>query len=321
MIYRRWVLIPFLTMLGISIIGCRSVPEDDGGGARPVRIAWAPVVGSLPLFIAIDENLFTANGIAVETVEFSNSNDAVNALIADQVDLIPAVSLIPIVNLELQYPGMVRVFSYSRATPDRASDSIIVAADGPIESLADLTGRKIGVFPGTTATNMLRAFLERRDVSIQGTAFVPLTPATQIGALAAGSVDALFAYEPTTTIAAESGQFRILHGSVYASLMDPSPLGGGVISRSFERGEPELARRAITALDDAVLRMRTDDTRARELIPSFVGIEPEIARKTTIVPSGLSTENDLSILQRMVELLHEVDEVPETLNVERLVAP
>jgi ABC-type nitrate/sulfonate/bicarbonate transport system substrate-binding protein len=318
--YWRSIAIALVILVLVIVTGSRRSGEDSPGSADPVRIGWAPVVGSLPLFVAFEHDLFAKHGITVDRVEFSSSNDLLNALVAGQIDLIPAISLVPVVHLEIQYPGTVRVFAYSRATPGHASDSIIARSDGPIASLDDLAGRRIGVFPGTTATRILRAFLERRGVPVDGITFVPLSSATQVTAIESGSVDALFAYEPTTTVAQESGRFRLVHGSVYASLLDPSPLGGAAISRAFERDHPDRARSVIAALDDAILEMRADLESARTLIPSFTGIEPEIARQTTIVPSGLSTENDLAVLDRMVALLHEVGEIPATLDAERLVA-
>jgi ABC-type nitrate/sulfonate/bicarbonate transport system substrate-binding protein len=229
------------------------------------------------------------------------------------------VSLVPVIHLELQHPGSVRVFSQSRSTPDRASDSIVVRGDAPLHALSDLEGRKMGVFPGTSATRLLSAFLAREGVETDNITFVPLPPASHLSALESQSVDALFTYEPTTTVARVSGRFRTLHGSVYASLLNPSPLGAAIVSRRFEQERPLVARRTIAAFDDAVEYMRRHEAQAKELIPRFLTLQVELARQVTVVESGLSSENDVQALQRLIDLLHAVGELPAVFDAEQLV--
>src|SRR5690349_21591032 len=98
---------------------CRSAEKANGPAL--VRIGWSAVVGSVPLFIATDREMFKKHNIEAKTIEFSNSNDMVNALATGQIDIIPAISLIPIINLEMQQAGTVRLFSHSRSVPERAS--------------------------------------------------------------------------------------------------------------------------------------------------------------------------------------------------------
>lgn len=310
-----------VALAGLIGNGCRqSASRADSAPLPTVRIAWAPVVGSLPLFVATEMNFFKARKIEPRIVQFISSNDAINAMIAGQVDIMPAVALPPIVNLEIQHPGTVRVFSHSRSTPDRASDSIIVKTASPIKSLKGLEGKKIGVFPGTTARNMLRAFLIKNGIETEGITFVPLPQASQMSALASNAINALFGYEPTTTIARESGDYRTIHGSVYASLLNPAPLGVALISRAFEQQSPDPAARAIGAFDDAVRFMRTNLEVSKALIPKFLPVDLKIAQKTTVVESGLSTDNDVVNLQQMVDLLFDLKEIPAKIDARRLVA-
>src|SRR5688500_16826023 len=82
--------------------------------AEPVRAAYPPIVASLPMYVAENRKSFEAKNVSVSKTVFVNSNDMINALVAKQVDILPAVSLIPIINLEIEYPGRVRLFSHSR---------------------------------------------------------------------------------------------------------------------------------------------------------------------------------------------------------------
>jgi len=67
--------------------------------------------------------------------------------------------------------------------------------------LEDLEGKKIGVFPGSTATNLLKKFLSDNNIDISKIEFIQIVPPNQLPALYGGSIDVLHAYEPTTAIA------------------------------------------------------------------------------------------------------------------------
>lgn len=289
--------------------------------SRRVRLAYPPIVASLPVFVAEENKLFEQKGIAAETVSFVNSNDMVNALLAGQVDGLPAVSLIPILHLEIQRPGTVRLFSHSRMTPDRAFDSIIVKNGSQMKGLGDLAGKKVGAFPGTSATNMLKHLLKQRGIDSSGTTFVPLAPPAQLSSLGSGAVDALFTYEPVTTVAQKQGKFRPLFGSVYAELLNPCPVGCSVISREFEKKHPDLAKRSIDAIDEAVNLMKADPAKAKALLPKFASVEAEIAPLVNVVDVTRSSEVRVDELQRFIDLLHEAGEIPKRIDARKMVEP
>lgn len=294
---------------------------NSSHGAGKVRMAYPPIVASLPVFIAEENDLLQAQGVPAETVQFSSSNDMVNALVAKEIDMLPAVSLIPILHLEIQHPGTVRLFSHSRMTPDNAFDSIIAKDSSGINGVKDLKGKKIGLFPGTSATNMLKHFLVKRGVDADSVTFVALAPPAQMSSLQSGAVDALFTYEPITTIAKKTGGYRQVFGSVYADLLNPCPIGCSVISRDFERKQPQLAARSIKVIDAAVTKMRQEPDNAKALLTKYAKVEEDIAPRVNVVDVTLSTEVDVSNLQRFIDLLHETGEIPKKLDAKTLVEP
>lgn len=313
-----------LTFALLFVSGCGESSRRNSSEARrpiPVRVGYPPIVASLPFAIAQDQGLFSTNDVTVEATVFVNSNDMLNSLVAKQIDLLPAVSLIPIIQLEIQYPGIVRLFSHSRMRPEKAFDSIIVKDNASIHALSDLQGKKIGVFPGTSASNLLKAFLKKHGVSSDNVTLVQLAPPAQLSALQSGAVDALFTYEPVTTTALKAGAYRSIFGSVYADLLNPCPVGTSVISRNFERKYPEAAKSVIQALDQATLVQRNQPAKARPLIEKLTKTPADIAAAVNVVDITLSDENDAPTLQRFIDLLFEIGEIPERIKAERLLAP
>jgi len=286
-----------------------------GSGDSPVKIraGYLPIVATLPLFVAEEEGLFEREGIEVETVLIQNSNDLVNAMLAGQLDALPAVSLVPIAHLELQQPGRVRLFSHSRMRRDKAFDSILVKRQSEIHRLADLQDKKVGVFPGTSASNMLEALLARNELDPKRVTFVPLAPPAQLGSLESGAIDALFSYEPITTVGMQKG-YRQLHGSVYAALQEPCPIGCSVISRRFERDHPEEAAAFIRAIDAAVELLRREDEKQKSLLPRFCPVPEDLTSNVNYVDVTTQKELDQAALRRFFILLKDAGETEETVD-------
>lgn len=311
--------IPVIAAIGLAAVLAGVL--CPGKHAGEVRIGSLPIIASLPIFIADENQLFAREGVRSRTIPFSSSNDMVNALIAGQVDVLPAVSLVPIVHLEIQFPGKVHVYSHSRMNQSNALDKIIVKDASGLRGVEDLRGKKLGVFPGTAPANMLGAFLRKHGVDPKTVAFVQLPAPVQLASLASGAVDALFAYEPVTTTALARGGHRQLFGSVYADLLNPCPIGVSVISRDFEKQHPELARRAVSALQQSVAYMASHPQESRGLLPKFMGIPPDIAARVNVADVTLSNEVDVANLQQFIDLLHDSGEIPTRIDAHRLVTP
>ncbi len=311
---RKWLAL-VLTFLAI-VAAIRLWPRR----ADRVRLAYPPIMASLPVFVAEDRQLFAHEGVSTRTVSFSSSNDMVNALVAGQVDMLPAVSLIPLIHLEIQSPGKVRVFSHSRMRPENSTYRIVVKSESKLKAVADLEGKRIGVFPGTSATRLLSTFLARKGVNAGSITFVQLPSSAQVSSLESGAIDALFAYDPLTVISAP-GRYRALSNSVYAELIEPCPLGVSVISRDFERAHPQSATRAVHALQQGIDYMASNPEQARALLPRFTRMTPETAARVNVADITLSNQVDSVVLQRFIDLLFETGEIPERIDAHRLLDP
>ncbi len=316
------IFIPILSLVIVAaLILVYLLVLRPGETDRPVRIAYQPMATDLPAYLAKEKGMFADRNVQVELIEMSSGNDMFNALLAGQVDILPSMSAVPVLHLELQNPGAVRVFGIGYMREGNAIDSIVVRQDAPIESLADLAGKKVGLFPGTTATNLLRALLQREGIDASGVTLVSLPPPAQVGSLVSGAIDALFSYEPITTIALAKGGFRTVYGSVYVALIDPCAMGVGVISRRFEKEHPGLAKRAKEALLAASQFVSDQPGEARKILTEFAKIPPPIANQVNLIVVEAVDDDNTQDLQKFVELLKEIGELPKVFDVKGLVSP
>jgi NitT/TauT family transport system substrate-binding protein len=283
-----------------------------------VRIAYPPILASLPVFVAQDQQMFQHQRLQAEVVSFSSSNDMVSGLVAGQVDVLPAVSLVPLLHLEIQYPGKFRVFSHSRMRRENSTYRLVVRSSSAVQKLQDLKGKKVGVFPGTSATRLVGAFLQRNGVDPGSILFVQLPASAQVASLESGAVDALFSYDPLILIA-EPGRYRAISNSVYAELIEPCPVGVSVVSRAYERAQPEDAARAVGVIQEAIAYVGSHPQQATSLLPQFTRMTPEMARRVNVADITLSNTADAAMLQRFIDLMYEIGEIPEKIDAHRLI--
>lgn len=293
--------------------------SDADREARSVRIGFINIAASLPLFIADENGFFLDEGLTVETYSIANSNQLVDGILADNLDLFVESSAVPVLAADIRSPGAMKIFAVSSITSENPFDAILVRADASIESLEDLEGTSIGVFPGSTATNLLKKFLEDIGVDVGRIAFLPIPPQSQLAALQEGSIAALHAYEPTTAIALSNGDIRKLYGSVYAEMLEPNPQGIAVVSTEFARRSPDLAASTIRALERAMTFMRENDAESRKILSSRLGL-PEAAADTMIFLYMVGHDDiSAAALQGYADMLTELGELPEDIDVSELI--
>jgi putative hydroxymethylpyrimidine transport system substrate-binding protein len=138
-----------------------------------------------PLVIARERGFFAAEGLEVELVAPADPNDPPKLVAAGQADL--AVSYQPQLHLQVQEGlPLVRIGTLV-ATPLNA---LVVLADGPVQAIADLKGRKIGFSVGGFEEALLGGMLEGHGLTLADVALVnvnfSLSPS-----LITGQVDAV----------------------------------------------------------------------------------------------------------------------------------
>lgn len=310
--------------LGLALISATLLPTSCSKPPQEtttLRVASQPLVFGLPLYVAQDQGFFEKNGVTVDAKSFTSANDMINALVAGQVDMLPNAPLVPVVSLESQYPGRFRVFAHSLMTPEKPFDRILVKTNSSISTLADLSGKRVALIPGTTALNAMKAFLKKHGVDPATISFVQLAPPAQLPALQTGSVDALYAYEPLLTIALAQGSYRPISESIYCDLVNPCPLVVALVDRKFERANPDTTRRAIKALDEATKAIQADPAKASASLAAHVNVPTNLTTKVNIQNRTTDGQMDLKLMQKFTDLLIEIGEVQKNVSAEKMTEP
>ena len=284
-----------------------------------VRIGYLDLITNLPLFVAEEKGFLREEGIECKVIPVASSNQIVDDTVAGKLDCFIGASTVPVFAAELQSPGKLKVFSVSEITQQNPFDALLVKEGSPIKTLSALAGKRIGVFPGSTATNLLKKYLGDKGVDISAITFVPMPPSNHLAALLEDSVDVIHAYEPTVAIALSKGGVEQLHGSVYAGMFSPNPISVSVASTTFLQKHPETAAKVIRALERAMDYMRKHDAEARQVLAKQMKLSEEAANRCVFLYMLPHKQIDSAAFQRFADMLTELGELKGHVVVDSLV--
>lgn len=150
-----------------------------------VMLDWFVNPDHGPLVVAREKGLFAAAGLDIELIQPADPNDPPKLVAAGRADI--AVTYQPQLHLQVQEGlPLVRIGTLV-ATP---LNTLVVLEDGPIASLADLSGRKIGYSVGGFEDALLRAMLGRHGLSLDDVKLVNVSFSLS-PSLISGGVDAV----------------------------------------------------------------------------------------------------------------------------------
>jgi putative hydroxymethylpyrimidine transport system substrate-binding protein len=164
---------------------CSLAPAASAAERLTLLLDWFINPDHGPLVVAQQRGYFADGGLEVELVAPADPNDPPKLVAAGQADL--AVSYQPQLHLQVaQGLPLVRIGALV-ATP---LNSVVVLADGPVKTLADLKGRKIGFSVGGFEDAVLGRMLAGAGLTLSDVELVnvnfSLSPA-----LLSGQVDAV----------------------------------------------------------------------------------------------------------------------------------
>lgn len=196
----------------VAVAASASVPHP---GSRPepapVRVAYLQNdLHHLPLWVALDEGFFRDEGLAVEVAGvFRNGSELVSAFRAGDFDVAyvgqaPATIAAARGTAGLEFLALVNA----------EGSEIIVRADGPLRSVADLRGKTIAI-PGIGSVQdlLVRKALRAAGIDDASAKVIVLRAPEMEAALRDGQIDAFIAWEPHPARARASGAGRTLVSS------------------------------------------------------------------------------------------------------------
>ncbi|MDR7036621.1 sulfonate transport system substrate-binding protein [Methylobacterium sp. BE186] len=210
--------------------------------------------------------------VTVSWHEFTSGLPIMEALNAGSIDVSADVAdTVPV----FAQAAQARITYLAEETPSPTAQAILVPADSPLRSVADLKGRKVAVTKGAGSHYLLLAALGSESLPFKSIAPAYLTPADGRSALASGSVDAWVAWDPFLSAAQAQTGARILRDGTGLSLYKRYYLA----SDAYAGAHPDVLSVVFEKLRETGTWVKANPDAAAAELSKLWKIEPEIVRQ------------------------------------------
>jgi sulfonate transport system substrate-binding protein len=241
--------------------------------AVTLRIGWQKfgVLAIAKQAGALEKRLAGKN-VKIEWSEFNSGPPLLEALGAGAVDFGPTGDVPPLfaqtAGGNLLYVGTYR--------PPAGFHGILVKKDAPIQSLADLKGRKVAYKRGSSAHAFAFKALATVGLTPADVESVDLPPPDAAAAFKNGSIDAWAIWDPFYAVAEADPETRVLVTS--EGIVDAWGffLGNG----DFVAAHPEIVVELIDELAKVGAAAQKDIDGSTKALSALTGVKPEITRVT-----------------------------------------
>ncbi|NUS01187.1 MAG: ABC transporter substrate-binding protein [Nonomuraea sp.] len=287
---------------GLAGCGGGSSPATSTGpgGLEKTRllVGVVPVPSSAPLFIAEKRGFFKAEGLTVKTEIIQAPQAVMPKILNGSMDAF-LTSYVSLLSINDSGAARIKLFQHSQeAAPGIAG--VVVPKGSPVRAAADLKGRTIAVNVvkalGQTVTN---AHLQQAGLAPGDVKFVAMPFNEQLGALAAGKVDAAWLVEPFLTAAKKAGGTEVID-----TMSGPTagiPIDGWGVSEDWLAENPKTAAAFHRALAKAQRIASTDRAAINEVIPTYTQIDAASAAAMKL--GVFSMEPPKQDFQKLADLL------------------
>ena len=263
------------------------------------------------------EKRLASKGISISWAEFSSGPPLLEALGAGALDFGPTGDVPPLF-AQAARGNLVYAGTYKGSSEGSA---ILVKADSPIKTIADLKGKKLAFKRGSSAHNVAVKVLRKGGLSLTDVTLVDLAPPDAAAAFKNGSIDAWSIWDPYTAVAQADPQTRVLttaqgivdSWSYFLANGDFAKENGGLILEIFDE-LAQVGKRSQANLDKTV-----------PALAAITGVPEDITRKT-LTRSGFSlgdvgtiSDDAIAYQQALADEFFELKIIPKKLTITDIV--
>jgi NitT/TauT family transport system substrate-binding protein len=180
---------------------------------RKVKVGILKLTSSAPVFVGIEKGFFREAGIEPELVWFQAAQPVAVALAAGDIEVGATGLTAGLYNIVAGGQKLWVIADKGREWPGYPLTALVVQKDGPIRTVKDLRGKKVGITQlGSTFHYMLGNLVEQEGLALGDVEPAPLrTLGAMSEALQTRRVDAILIPQPLAGTTVEKGFGRILH--------------------------------------------------------------------------------------------------------------
>ena len=291
----------------LGVLGAPTVLRAQTG--PKIRIGFWPIAAGLPFYAAIEMGYFKEAGLDVEPLKFAGAQQVMEAVLSGRAEgTANGTGSANIAIGEIAAPGTFKIFCSNPSNVKNVLDQILVPANSPAKTIADLKGKRIASGPGIQNVTLAKTVLERGGAS--GVTVIELPIGQHVAAIAAGQIDGCYTLEPTGTIGRLNGTTRMLEAGVIAKYVLGDPMapwfgGSASLSAEFIKKQPAEAKKFIAAYAKGVALVRSKPDEARKFLKGYTAIEGALTSEVPLAAYMLYNEftpADVALFQKFFDL-------------------
>jgi NitT/TauT family transport system substrate-binding protein len=265
-----------------------------------LKIALFPSLDYAAFYVGLNEGIFEAHGLNVEVEHVFTGTGLFSAITSGAADLATNSLTSGAVAITNGIP--LKLVSLASNQPTEGNTELLVQADSPIQSWADLAGADVmtinlqGLFHLGT---LIAVESEGGDpLSVNS---LPNSPTDAPPALEAGRVDAIVIQDPFLALTKAEYDFRVI-GNPFSTFEYQLPVGNFWTSIETAEAKPELLRRFKDALAESTEFALANPDLLQEVIPTYTDLTADQLGDITLpdYATELSEEALLAMLQKML---------------------
>lgn len=201
-------------ILGLAVAVAVAGSARSGRAAEPkkVKVGVLKLTSSAPVFVGVEKGFFREAGVEPELVYFQAAQPVAVAIASGDIEAGATGLTAGLYNIVAGGHKVWVVADKGREWPGYPLTALVVQKDGPIQSVKDLRGKKVGITQlGSTFHYMLGNLVEQTGLTLADVEAAPLrTLGAMAEALQARRVDAVLIPQPFAGTTVEKGFGRIL---------------------------------------------------------------------------------------------------------------
>ena len=246
-----------------------SARKSAKAAALSVKIGWQPTLNGARYFVAQHENLFTKNGLNVDSLKFTAGPAFFSAFGSKSIDIGFMGTPPAIIGIAQGVP--MKIFAVENYAP--GSEALVARAGSGIATLKDLKGKKVATARGSSGDYALQTGLAKVGLTISDVTFLDLAVTALIPAFTRGDIDAGWYWEPW------QGQMIAAGGN---QVINDGQIGvhGGIVwvaQSDWLAANSEAVRRLLAAIDQATDVINKDPEKAASYIVADLGVTQDLA--------------------------------------------
>jgi len=287
-----------LATVGIAGCGGNSASSQQksgsGGYSGPLAVTlYTSFADSAPIVVAVDQGYFRDHGLNLTVTNYESGADAVRGIAAGS-----HMGTAGVFTALGAYAAGLKQFRLVGTLQRQNTLVFLVRSDSPIQSPAELKGKKIGLTGGTSATNYVAdLMLKSVNLTLNDVTQVKTTSsATALTALENQVIDCAWSLPPLSTQAIEEKRVRLLYSP--EGKIPPQTDSALFVDSAFLDSNAEVVKNYVAAIVAGQQYIRQQTDAAANIYSKVTKVSPSVSR--TMLES-LKSGYDIAIQRDGIE--------------------